>query len=85
MPKVVFDRLNYSVLAPTSMQLQLADSIVRHHEGIAEDIPVRVRDCFIPVDFVVLDMDDQKDTTLILGQPFLNAANAYIDVGAREI
>ena len=30
-------------------------------------------------------MDNQKETTLILGRPFLNTADAHIDVGAREI
>jgi hypothetical protein len=40
---------------------------------------------FIPVNFVVLDMDDPKETTLILGRPFLSTADAHIDVGAREI
>ena len=67
------------------MQLQLADSSVGHSEGTAEDVPVRVRDYFIPVDFVVLDMDNQKKTTLILGRPFLNTADAHIDVGSGEI
>ena len=67
------------------MQLQLADSSVQHPEGIAEDVPVRVRDCFVSVDFVVLDMNNQKETTLILGRPFLNTADAHIDVGAGEI
>ena len=85
MLKAVFDQLNYTELTPTPMQLQLADSSVRHPEGIAEDVPVRVWDCFVPVDFVVLDMDNQKETTLILGQSFLNTANAHIDVGAGEI
>ena len=46
---------------------------------------MRVRDCFVPVDFVVLDMDNQKETTLILGRPFLNTADAHIDVGSGEI
>jgi hypothetical protein len=81
----VFDQLNYSVLTPMPMQLQLADSLVRHPEGIAEDVLIRVRDCFVPVDFVVLDMDNQKETTLILGRQFLNTADAHIDVGAGEI
>ena len=67
------------------MQLHLADSSVRHPEGIAEDVPARVRDCFVPVDLMVLDMDNQKETTLILGWPFLNTADAHIDVGAGEI
>ncbi|XP_039851395.1 uncharacterized protein LOC120709820 [Panicum virgatum] len=85
MPKAVFDQLNYIELTPTPMQLQLADSLVRHPEGIPEDVLVRVRGCFIPVDFVVLDMDNQKKTTLNLGWPFLNTAYAHIDVRAREI
>ena len=46
---------------------------------------MRVRDRFVPVDFVVLDMDNQEETTLILGRPFLNLADAHIDVGAEEI
>jgi hypothetical protein len=46
---------------------------------------VRVRDFFIPVDFVVLGMDANTRTPLILGRPFLSTANANIDVGAGEI
>ena len=30
-------------------------------------------------------MDNQKETTLILGQSFLNTADAHIEVGAGEI
>ena len=85
MPKVVFDKLNFTHLTPTPMHLQLADSSVRYPEGIAEDVPVRVRDYFIPVDFVVLDMEISKETPLILGRPFLSTAEAHIDVGVGEI
>ena len=49
------------------MHLQLADSSVRYPAGIAKDIPVNIRGCFVPVDFVVLDMDTDKETSLILG------------------
>jgi hypothetical protein len=85
MPKVVFDKLNFTHLTPTPMHLQLADSSVRYPEGIAEDVPVRVRDYFIQVDFVVLDMEISKETPLILGRPFQSTAGAYIDVGVGEI
>jgi len=30
-------------------------------------------------------MDNQKETTLILGRPFLNTVDVHIDVGAEEI
>lgn len=61
MPKDVFDKLNYTVLLPTPMRLQLADSSVCYPAGIAEDVPAKFWDFFIPVDFVVLDMESNKE------------------------
>jgi len=84
MPRSVFDRLNFTSLEPTTMTLQLADSSVRYPTGIAQDIPVKIRGYYVPVDFVVLNMLT-KETPLILGRPFLSTAGAQIDVGAREI
>ncbi len=85
MPKDVFDKLNFTVLVPTPMHLQLADSSVRYSAGIAEDVPVKIWDFFIPVDFVVLDMETGKETPLIQGRPFLSTAGANIDVGTGSI
>ena len=85
MPKMVFDKLNYSTLTPTSMCLQLADQSVRYPTGIAENIPVKIRNFFVPVDFVVLDMQEDIKSPLILGRPFLSTTNAHINVRAREI
>ena len=85
MPKVVYDKLNHHALAPTAMCLQLADQTVHYPAGIAENIPVKIQNFFIPVDFVVLDMEVDAKTPLILGMPFLSTANSHIDVGAGEI
>ena len=85
MPNNVFDKLNYSTLTPTSMGLQLVDQSVRYTAGIVENIPVKIRNFFVPVDFVVLDMQEDMKTPLILGRPFLSTTNAHIDVGAGEI
>jgi hypothetical protein len=51
MPKVIYDLLNHDSLVPTSMHLQLADQSIRHLVGIAEYIPVRIRNSFVPMDF----------------------------------
>jgi hypothetical protein len=53
--------------------------------GIAEDIPVRIRNSFVPVDFVVLKMDVCHQISLILGRPFLSTTGAMIIVAARII
>jgi hypothetical protein len=53
--------------------------------GITEDIPVRIRNSFMPVDFVVLEMDVCCQIPLILGRPFLSSTGATIVVAARII
>jgi hypothetical protein len=53
--------------------------------GIAEDIPVRIRNSFIHVDFVVLEMDVYHQIPLILGRPFLSTTGATIDVAGGII
>jgi hypothetical protein len=53
--------------------------------GIVEDIPVRIRNSFIPVDFMVLKMDACRQIPLIVGTPFLSTTVAMIDVAARII
>jgi hypothetical protein len=51
MPKAIFDKLPYAKLVPTSMCLQLADQSLRYPMGITENISVKIREFFIPVDF----------------------------------
>jgi hypothetical protein len=84
MPKKVFDKTSYSTLIP-SMCLQLANQSVRYLAGIAENILVKIQNFFVPVEFVVLDMQKDMKTPLIVGRPFLSTTNAHIDIGAREI
>jgi len=52
--------------------------------GIVENIPVKIRDFLVPVDFVVLDMSPDSKVSIILGRPFFSTANAYIDAGMGE-
>jgi hypothetical protein len=53
--------------------------------GIVENILVKIREFFVPVDFVVLDMSPDSKVSLIIGRPFLSTANAHIDVEKGEI
>jgi hypothetical protein len=90
MPKAIFYELIHTPLTPTPMLLQLVDSIFHQPARIDENIPVRIREFHVPVDFVVLDMEltkgaPLKEAPLILGRPFLSTAGALIDVGAGDI
>ena len=47
---------------------------------------VRIYDQFAPTDFMVLDMgEEEDDTPIILGRPFLNTTNAIIYVGSGQV
>ena len=85
MSKVVYDKLNHHALAPTAMCLQLADQTVCYPARIVENIPVKIRNFFIPIDFVVLDMEVDAKTSVILGRPFLSTANAHIEIGRAHV
>jgi hypothetical protein len=44
------------------------------------DILVKIRDTYIPTDFVILDMGHNEEVPLLLGRPFLNTTNAVLHV-----
>ena len=47
---------------------------------------VRIQYYYAPADFMVLDMGEEEDNTpIILGRPFLNTTNAIIYVGSGQV
>jgi hypothetical protein len=85
MPKIIYNQRNHDSLVPISMHLQLVDQSIRHLVGITEDILMRIRTSFVPMDFMVLKMDVFRQTPLILGRPFLSTDGTMIDVAAGII
>ncbi|XP_021836880.2 uncharacterized protein [Spinacia oleracea] len=85
MPYSVFTKLEVGDLVPTNITLQLSDYSVKYPIGKIEDVPLRVGKFVIPVDIVVLDMDEDVHVPIILGRPFLATAGAIIDVKQRKI
>ncbi|XP_021730592.1 uncharacterized protein LOC110697535 [Chenopodium quinoa] len=72
-------------LMPSKITLQLADRSIKIPKGKVEDIPLRVGKFVIPVDFVVLEMDEDDTIPIILGIPFLVTSGAMIDVKSARI
>jgi len=51
------------------LSLQLADRSIKHPRGVIEDVLAKVDKFIFPADFIVLDMEEDRDIPLILGQP----------------
>ncbi|KAL3503961.1 hypothetical protein ACH5RR_033802 [Cinchona calisaya] len=80
MPYGVFKNLNGNQLKPTSVLLQLADRSTKFPKGIIEDVIVKIDKLYLPADFIVLEMEEDEEISIILGRPFLTTSHALIDV-----
>ncbi|RDX84139.1 hypothetical protein CR513_34859, partial [Mucuna pruriens] len=81
-PTSIYKSLNFDDLEPTRMTIQLANRSVVQPLGVFEDVLVQVNELIFPVNFYMLDMEDEtsgKGSTLILGRPFLMTARTKID------
>jgi hypothetical protein len=61
----------------------MVDQSSQRPVGVAKDILVRIQHQYIPIDFAILDMGQNKEVPLLLGRPFLNTTHAKLHVGTR--
>ena len=80
MPLLVVKRLSFGELTPTTLFLQMVDKSMTQLEGIIEDVLVKVGKFIFPVDFVVIDIKEDKQVQLLLSKPFLVIGAALIDL-----
>ncbi|GJY76518.1 DNA-directed DNA polymerase [Tanacetum coccineum] len=62
------------------MSIQLADRSIKYPIGVCETLLVKISKFIFPVDFVVLEMDEDELVLIILGRPFLATVRAVIEV-----
>ena len=63
------------------MTLQLADRSITRPYGVVEDVLVKVHHFIFPVDFVIMDIEEDTEIPFILGRPFMLTANCVVDMG----
>ena len=85
MPLSIAQRLSLGELTPTAITLQMEDRTLAHPEGILEDVLIKVRIFVFLVDFVVINMEEDKQVPLLLGRPFLATGATLIDVKKGEL
>ena len=80
MPLSIFRRLGLGEAKPMIVTLQLADRSLKHPRGVIEGVLVKVDKFIFPTNFIVLDMEEDKEIPIILGRSFLATGRATIDV-----
>ena len=69
----------------TRMTHTLADRSISYPFGVHEDVLVKVNELVFPADFVILDMAEDEEMSLILGRHFLATGRALINVEMGEL
>ena len=80
MPLSVARKLSLGELTPTTVTLQMAERTMSKAEGVIEDVLVKVGKFVFPVDFIILDIEEDSQVPLLLGRPFLATGVALIDM-----
>jgi len=85
MPLSMLWRIGDLEVRHTRMTLQLADKSMKYPYGVVEDVLVKVDKFMFPVDFVVMDIEEDTEVPLILGRPFMKTAKVIIDVNDGKL
>ena len=63
----IFKKLKLGEARPTTVTFQLAYQSLTHPHGIIEDVLVKVDKFIFPANFIILDMQEDKEVPIILG------------------
>ena len=84
-PKTLCDVLGFREFDDCSLNFHLADSTIKKTMGRINDVLIVVNRNYVPVDFIVLDIDCSPSCPIILGRPFLRTIGAIIDMKEGNI
>ncbi|XP_015960156.1 uncharacterized protein LOC107484059 [Arachis duranensis] len=85
MPLSMMRKLTIEELKPTRMSLVMADRSIKTPNGIVENLLVKFEKFIFHADFVILDTEEERNKSIILGRPFLATTRAIIDVDKGEM
>ena len=80
MPRKIYDMLDLPPLEQCYLDVHLADIAKKKPLGRVNNVLIMVNNNFVPVDFVILDIECNASCPIILGRPFLRTVGAIIDM-----
>ncbi|GKC15672.1 reverse transcriptase domain-containing protein [Tanacetum coccineum] len=81
----LYAKLSLETLKPTKISVRLVNRSFQYPIGIAENMLVEVGKFTFPVDFIILEMEEDSKVPLILRRPFLHTADVVIQVKQKQL
>src|SRR3954468_3247321 len=85
MPKRMYDMFELKPFDSCSFGVCLIDSSVKKPLVKINDVLIIVNDNYVPVDFIIMDIECEPLCPIILGHPFLRTIGAVIDMKEGNI
>ncbi|XP_050897590.1 uncharacterized protein LOC127104453 [Lathyrus oleraceus] len=76
----IYKKLGISTVQDTRMTLQFVDHSFKRPYGVVIDVLVKIDKFVFPVYFVILEMSEDEEISLILGRPFLEMGRCMINI-----
>jgi hypothetical protein len=80
MPRKIYDMLDLPPLEKCYYDVLIVDVAKKKPLGRINDILIMVNNNFVPVDFLVMDVECNVSCPIILGRPFLRTVGVIIDM-----
>ena len=85
MPKSLYDMLDLKLLEECHLYVHLADSSKKNPLDIFNDVIIVVNNNYVPIDFIVMDIECNASCPIILGRQFLRTVGAIINMKEGNI
>lgn len=76
----IYQRLGIGNVSDIRKNLKFVDHSIKNACGIAEYVLVTIEKFSFPVDFVIIDISEDEDTSIILGRPFMRTSRCNFDI-----
>ena len=83
--KSLCDVLGLTDIESCSLNLHFADSTIKKPMGRINDVLILANRNYVPIDFIVLDIDCNPSCPIILGRLFLRTIGVVIDIKEGNI
>ncbi|XP_050885497.1 uncharacterized protein LOC127091033 [Lathyrus oleraceus] len=80
MPLSIYQRLGIGNVSDTRTNMKFADHFIKNAYGIEEDALVKIEKFSFLIDFVIIDIPEDEDTSIILGRPFMRTSRCNFDI-----
>lgn len=84
MPLSVCQKLDLGDVKSTNISLQLADRTIKYPIGIIEDVPIWIRQLYIPTNFVIIEIEADSRIPIILDRYFIAISGVIKIVKQRK-